>query len=222
MDTTNRLIESAEELEALVMELGLLPLVPTEGLDGLSVKAYTPPRRWFARGVEGPWEWREALAARGNVIYGKLFGKKAGFITLPMYAALLNWRRKGMDFETRYACGMIPRAEKQVMDLIGDRGPVSSRELRGLYGSKGLDTVLTSLQMRTDLAVQGFMYKQDAQGQAYGMGITMLVAPEARFGTEVLHAHLGEPPEVSLARLADRVHALCPGASERAIERFLR
>lgn len=222
MDTANRMVESALALEAVVQELGLLPLVPLDGLEGLSVKAYTPPHRWFTRGVEGPWEWREALAARGNVVYGKLFGRKAGFMTLPLYAALLNWRRKGMDFEARYACGMIPRAEKQVMDAIGDRGPVSSRELRSILGSKGLDTLLTSLQMRTDLAVQGFAYKQDAQGQAYGMGVTMFVAPEARYGTEVLHMHLNEPPEASWVRLADRVRALCPGASEKAIERFLR
>lgn len=214
-------VHNAQEIEALVMDIGFLPFVPC-GIDGFSLKDCTPPGHWFVRDVKGPWEWREEVAERGTILYGKLFARKAGFISPLWFADLANWRRGGMDFDDRYADGLIGRSEKQIMDLVRKNGPMRSRDLRAAVDKKGFEGALISLQMRTDLIVQQFEYKRDAMGQPYGMGVTRLARPESLMDEFLLRARMEDAPKASYDRLAGQVRALFPGASEKSIERLLR
>lgn len=70
-------INGVESLERAAEELGLLPFFDC-GVPGFSVEDMTPPGYWFADGVDGPWEWRMDVAARGKAAYAKLFAGKAG------------------------------------------------------------------------------------------------------------------------------------------------
>lgn len=215
------LVNSAEELEALILDLGFLPLVDC-GVPGFSVQRATPPGRWFVHGVEGPWEWREAIADRGVVVYAKLFAGKAGFVSPAYYPHFVNWRRGGLPFHERYASGQISRLENQIMAHIHAQGPALTRDLRAALGPKGLDTALTRLQMRTDLLVQRLEYNRDAQGNPYGWGISRLARPEDVLPEPLLHASLGDPPEASRARVAERLRALCPEATEKEMGGLLK
>lgn len=205
----NRLIESAIDLENLVLDIGFLPLVPC-GIAGLSVKEHTPPERWFVAGAEGPWEWREEVAARGKVAYGRLLGNKAGFISPAWFGDFANWRRKGMDFDDRYSDGMVSRLEKQVMDLLREQRPVSTRVLRAALGRKGLDNAIGKLQMRTDLLVCRIEYRMDAFGRPYGMGATVLAPAEAVLGEDIVLSKCADSPEASCERIYERLLSIAP------------
>lgn len=213
-------VESAQALEELVLEIGLLPFVEG-GIQGLSLEAATPRERWFVRGVEGPWEWRETVADRGIVAYGKLFSRKAGFANPDCFADLVNWRRKGMSFEERYERGEIRRMEKQIMDLLETNGPMLTRDLRRILGEKGFECAATSLQMRTDIVIQRLEYRVDAFGRPYGMGVARLAPSELALGDAVVCARMQDTPEQSFARLYERILARFPQAEDNAIRRLL-
>lgn len=214
-------VTNAQELEALVLDIGFLPLVDG-AVPGFSVESCTPRALWFVRGVEGPWEWREMLADSGRVVYAKLFRGKTGFASPLWYADFANYRRGGMDFAERYENGLIPRREKQVMDLLRQNGPMLSRDLKAVVGTKGFDSTMASLQMRTDVVMQRFEYRRNAQGQAYGPGTTRFAPAEAVVDELLLYARFAEPPEASYARLAGQVAALYPEASETDIYKLLK
>ena len=73
-------LRTPEELEARVEELGFLPLFENE-VKGFSVEEHTDPADWWTDNeARDPWSWREQLARRGRVAYGKFFGGRAGFI----------------------------------------------------------------------------------------------------------------------------------------------
>lgn len=210
------LVNSAPELEALVRELGFLPLVDG-GIEGFSVQACTPRGRWFVRDVEGPWEWREEIADRGNIAYGKFFRGKAGFIAPEWLPDFVNWRSHGMDFDTRYENGMVPRMEKQVMDLIRSQGPMLTRDLKRAFGEKGFDRTINALQMHMDATIQRFEYRRDPFGRPYGMGTGRIAPMDVAFGEDFIQSRFDNEPEISHVRLMDRLRALCPDAPEKGI-----
>lgn len=77
----SRRIKTSQELVDYVNEVGFLPLFKNS-VKGFSVEEMTASDSWWA-GVPGedPWEWREVIAAEGNLAYGKLFGNRAGYIS---------------------------------------------------------------------------------------------------------------------------------------------
>ena len=214
-------LSSADDLLSLVEAAGFLPFMRS-GIEGFSVQEYTPEERWFVKDVEGPWEWRETLAERGVIAYGKVFDKKAGFISPAYYPDFVNWRRGGLDFADRYDAGLASRAEKRIMDLLVERGPLLSTDLRALAGHKGFETAITSLQMRCYVVALRFEHRRDAFGRPYGIGITRFAQSEAAFGEAFVCARCREAPEISKRRLSDRINALFPSADGRQVERLLR
>ena len=55
-----------------------------------------------------PWLWRiRVLEERNDIVYSKLFFKKAGFITKEWYPYFLAARREGKVFEEEYYYGKI-------------------------------------------------------------------------------------------------------------------
>lgn len=213
-------VRSAEELEALVMEIGFLPFVHC-GIEGFSVQERTPTDLWFVRDVVGPWEWRETITDRGNLIYAKLFQRKAGFVSPAWYPDFVNWRRSGLSFDERYAQGMIPRAEKLILDMLRKQGPMLSRDLKREAPRKGFEGALLSLQMRTDVVIQRFERRISATGEVYGMGTTRYAPAEMAIDPLLLDMRLHEAPEASYKRLYAHISGLFPSASDKAIHRLI-
>ncbi len=216
-----KMVHSAAEVDALVREIGFLPFVRCE-IVGFSLEECTPRDRWFVKDVEGPWEWRETVADGGEIAYGKLFNKKAGFISPDHYPDFVNYRREGLDFDARYQRGLVPHKEKRLIDLLDSRGPMLSREMKAVFGLKGFDTAITSLQMRTYVTIQRLEYKRDAFGRPYGMGVSRYARSETAFGEAFVTSRYGDAPEHSYRRLYEHVAKLFPSASEKQIWTVLR
>ena len=219
------MIRNADELEALVQRMGLLPFFAC-GVPGFSVEDFTPSQFWFEEGVDGPWEWRMDAARRGVVAYGKLFHKKAGLVSREWYPDLANYRRDGYDFDARYEDGLAGHKEKRIMDVLFRDGPTLSRDLKraagfGGDGMKGFDTAITRLQMQTYVTVHSFEYSRDRHGKPYGWGVARYAAAEDVLGKETTRSAYSRTPEESGTRLMERLRTLCPRAAEGELERLI-
>lgn len=68
-----------------------------------------------------PWEWREIIARSGEVVYGKFFGKKTGFVSKEWFPVFANYRRDGYDFDARWDDELANIRNKRIMDWIALR-----------------------------------------------------------------------------------------------------
>lgn len=216
------MIQSVNELDKLIRDVGILPFVKC-GIGGLSLEECTPKDRWFVKGVEGPWEWREVIADRGEIAYGKMINKKAGFVSPELYPDFVNFRRGGQSFDDLYEDGMITRNEKCLMDFLVDRGPLLSYDLKAFSGLvKGFDSAITSLQMRTFVTICRLEYKIDAFGRPYGWGVSRYARSEDTFSEAFVCAGMDKKPEASYCLLYDHIASRFPYASEQQIYHVLR
>jgi hypothetical protein len=195
-------LRSAGDVRALIEKVGLIPLFRGE-VKGFSIEELTPEEFWFKEGVEGPWEWREELAASGDFAYGKIFSGKAGLIGLALYPQFCNMRREGYDFDARAEDGLAPDRERRLYRLV-EGGVSLSHELRKAYGDKGYESALTRLQMRAYITVAGFDRRRDRYGVPYGWGISIYQTAEARFGALCSSAY-EEDPEDSRAKIVEHL-----------------
>ncbi|MDL2225138.1 hypothetical protein LJC20_02890 [Eubacteriales bacterium OttesenSCG-928-M02] len=218
-------ITNARMLAAYVQEVGMLPLFRSS-IPGFSLRELTPREYWFQDGVEGPWQWRETLAKEGKIAYGKLFSKKAGFVSMDWYPDLANYRRDGYDFDAKYEDGLISRRCKLIMDVLEREGASLSstiKRMAGFYkgGEKGFETALTTLQMQTYVTVREFFYNTNKKGEPYGWGIGRYTTSESLFGADVVTSAYARTPAESYRRLFLHVQGLCPHATEAQIKALL-
>ena len=83
-------------------EVGFLPLFRNE-IPGFSVEERTTEKYWWSEDPQrDPWVWREIIARRGDIAYGKFFHNKAGFISKKWFPYFANYRRAGYDFDARW------------------------------------------------------------------------------------------------------------------------
>ena len=122
-------IKNMEELYEYVETVGFLPLFSSRVV-GFSLEELTASTAWFSGQTEDPWEWRSIAAAEGKVVYGKFFGKKAGFISKEWFPYFAAYRRDGYDFDTLYELGMAPRKSMLLMDVLSRQQGVPSYELK--------------------------------------------------------------------------------------------
>lgn len=220
-------LRTAEELAAAVAEIGFLPLMPCN-IPGFSVYEHTDESVWFSGDAQRcPWEWRYRLAADGRLVYGKLFGGKAGYLSRDWLPTFANYRRDGYDFDARYEDGKASHAAMTLMRCMDGGEPLASWQLReragfGKGGARGFDGALTQLQMQCYLAVCGFARKRNRAGAEYGWPTSVFVTPEARWGEDFVRSAYNEPPLSSLDRLCAQCAAWAPDASAAAIRKLLK
>ena len=229
-------IRSLQELEDWVEEVGFLPLFADE-VEGFSAEEHVSPDYWWT-GVqsEDPWEWRELIAARRRVAYGKFFGGRAGFISQAWLPCFANARRDGYDFDARWEDGLASAREKRVMDLLTDRDgdgdvlwkteEILSTELKkqagfGKGGAKNFPGIITGLQMQTYLVIAGFRRRLNKKGEAYGMAVSVLLPPEAIWGYGTVTSAYHESPGDSWQRIYERVRELYPAAGKEEIHKVI-
>lgn len=201
-------ITNDRELEARALEAGLLPFFRCS-VAGLSMEELTPRAYWFVDGVEGPWEWRMAVAERGNAIYGKFFKGKAGFIARDLIPDFCNFRREGYDFDTRYELGMATEKCQRIMMTLAANGPLRSTDLRKIagFGGKGdgFDGAMTRLMMQGYVAIDRFEYALDKTGKPYGWGLARYALLDDMLGPQFTRSRYDADPETSLSALLDRM-----------------
>ncbi len=219
-------IRSAEELQALVQQLGFLPFFKHE-IPGFSVEECCPKELWFAEDVDGPWEWKGPVARSGQCVYGKFFRGKAGFISMEWFPDFANYRRDGYDFDARFEDELASYKDKGIYDTVEAHGRLLSKQLKELCnyrkgGNKGFDTVITRLQMQTYITVADFVYMKDRYGQPYGWGVAEYTTPEHLFGYDAVTAAYHRDPEESRERVLAHLIRLLPEATEHQIARLIR
>lgn len=216
-------ITSEAQMEALILELGIIPLIRCD-IPGFSIEDCTPPSYWF-EGNNGPWEWKEGIVARRQVVYGKLLCGKSVFMSREWYHHLTAYRRNGYDFEGYYEDGFASRRAKDIIDLLTEKGPLLSSDVKRTLGYrknglKGFDSVIGWLQMQTYVAIDSFDYKRDKQGMPYGWGISRYDLSEKILGVDSLGSQESSAQAGTL--LAAQLSRLLPDLSHQQIARLLR
>ena len=179
---------------------------------------------WTGEDESDPWKWREILARRGNVAYGKLFHNKAGFIAKEWFPYFANYRRDGYDFDSLYEDGKAASRAKKLMDLYELKDEYYSFELKklagfGKGGEKNFSGVLTKLQMQTYLVAVDFRQRVNKKGVRYGMSVGVFRRPEDVWGYDFVTSAYEEEPEDSARRITRHVKELCIDATEEEIRR---
>ena len=220
-------LHNSEELVALINELGFLPLFRNEA-SGFSVEERTEPLFWWSGDVaRDPWEWRQQVAAGGEVAYGKFFRKKAGFISRAWLPFFANARREGYDFDALWEDGKATMRQKKLMDCFAGEEELFSNELKqragfGKEGEKNFEGSLTELQMMLYLTVRDFRSRLNRAGQPYGWKIAVYTPPEKIFGYDCLSAAYNESPETSRERILEQARRIAPAAEEKMLRRMLK
>ncbi len=220
-----RELRSAQDILALVEELGFLPFFENP-IRGFSVEENCPRELWFSPDTDGPWEWKGPIARSGRCVYGKFFAGKAGFVSREWLPDFANYRRDGYDFDARFDDGLAALRDKNVFDAIEGRGPILSKELKelcgyGRDGLKGFDTVITRLQMQTYVTVADFVYSLDRHGRPYGWGVAQYALPETVLGRETVTGGYGREPAESKERILTHLRRILPEAGDRELWRIV-
>ncbi|ADY37853.1 hypothetical protein Bacsa_3327 [Phocaeicola salanitronis DSM 18170] len=226
-------IRTAEDMERQVLALGFLPFFRC-GIPGFSIEERTAWEYWFSDEEEGPWEWKGPVIREGHCAYGKLYNKKAGYVSLEWLPHLMNWRRS-----RRYAKDDDTQAlDDVVLQTVWGEGSVTVKELRSLLGfARGrgrrrdtdlvdtmqgegrvsLEPVLTRLMMGMHIVIADFEYNIDRHGRPYGWGVARYTTPEALYGRQ----DAGCTPEESFAAIHAHLCRILPGVSEKKLRELI-
>jgi len=234
-------ISHYEALELLITKLGFLPFFQNE-ISGFSVEEFTPQRLWFS-GEDGPWEWKGPIIRNGNCAYGKLFNKKAGFVSMDWFPDLVNYRRSVYSLSSDLDTDTTQSREKIIYNTITEHESLLSKDIKSLLGyskprrrqfdpagnpepqieraKQGFDSAITRLQMGTWIVVADFEYQYNKHLERYGWGIARYTTPEALFTDGVLLACKDRSPEESRQKIVSHLSALLPDATEEQISRIM-
>ena len=218
-------IRTPQALERYVQEVGFLPLFSNR-VPGFSVEEHTAAEGWWSGEKEDPWSWREELTREGKVLYGKFFGKKAGYVSAEWFPAFANLRRDGYDFDALWDDEKASRRQKKIMDLFGEDTEMFSFEVKeaagfGKGGEKNFEGVITELQMMSYLCVRDFRQKKNRQGQAYGWAVAVYTRPEHLIGYDHVSSCYKETREESEARIIEHLKKCFGAEAERELKRII-
>ena len=86
---------------------------------------------------------------------------------------------------------------------------------------KGLDTILTRLQMQSYVIIADFEYKYEKNGNLYGWGIAKHSTPERLFGEKYVYPAYKRTPEQSKQRIKNYLLKVLDYATEKQIDKIL-
>ena len=216
----DRSLKSAKDLTDLVNEIGFLPLFNV-GVPGFSVEEMTPGQWWTGLN-DDPWHWREEAANEGEIIYGKMFSNRAGFVSRAWFPKFANYRRDGYDFDSRWEEGLETPRNQNIMEYVRMHPMSMTSDIKKNVGKTGFEGALTDLQMKTYLVIRGFDRKKNRYQEPYGWSIGVMDTPENAFGSEYTISAYNENPEKSFLDILAHIETVCPGIDKDALERIIR
>ena len=216
----DRSLKSAKDLTDLVNEIGFLPLFNV-GVPGFSVEEMTPGQ-WWTGFKDDPWHWREEAANEGEIIYGKMFSNRAGFVSRAWFPKFANYRRDGYDFDSRWEEGLETPRNQNIMEYVQLHPMSMTSDIKKNVGKTGFEGALTDLQMKTYLVIRGFDRKKNRYQEPYGWSIGVMDTPENAFGSEYTISAYNENPEISFRDILAHIETVCPGIDKDALERIIR
>ena len=219
-------LHSADDLISAVEQYGFLPFFRNE-IPGFSVEELCAPELWFADDEDGPWEWKGPVARSGKCLYGKIFNKKAGFVSREWVPDFVNFRRDGYDFEARWDDGLASYKDKGIYEMILEKERILSRHLKESLnyrkgGNTGFETCITRLQMQSYVCIADFVYPQDKFGRLYGWGVAQYTTPEALFGYEFITSAYQRDPQESGERMLRQLSSILPSVPLQYMIKMLK
>lgn len=224
-------LHTALEAAALVREIGFLPLFSND-IPGFSVEERTLPTDWWTDDPSrDPWAWRQILARQPDILYGKFFDKRAGFVSAEWFPAFANYRRNGYDFDTLIDEGLAPHLAQKLMQPFLTDGLPNGTELHsfalkaqagfGKGGEKNFEGVLTDLQMQTYLCIGDFRQRLNKAGQPYGWHIAVITPPETKLGYDAITEAYHESPQASWERMITQIRRFFPKTTDDQLQKWL-
>ena len=222
-------LHTVDEAIEYIKEIGFLPLFKND-IPGFSLEERTVPEYWWSEDPKvDPWMWREIIARRGDIAYGKFFDKKAGFISREWLPYFVNYRRDGYDFDALWEDGKASAKQKKIMDLYSEESEEEeyySNELKkkagfGKEGEKGFEGTITGLQMQMDLCVRDFRKRKNKKGEPYGWPIAVYTTPEHLWGYDDVTSAYKEDPADSAMKLVRHLMDVYPVATDDRIRKII-
>jgi hypothetical protein len=224
-------IRSRGDLVELVNEIGFLPFFSGR-IEGFSLEENVSYEAWYQGRWKGrvhwdAWDWKGEVLQNRELVYGKFFEKKAGFISLELWPDFCNYRRDGYDFDARFDDGLASYKDKGVVDFITDSGDLLTREIKDALnykkgGNKGFETVITRLQMETYVVPVNFEYSVRKNGDEYGWGNCRYDIAERFWGDKLCRSAYKREPEESLERIIKHIRKILPKMEEDELRAVLR
>lgn len=226
-------VRTKQDLIEAVEEYGIVPYF-SNSIPGFSLEEHCPPSILFSDDEQNTWEWKGPVIRATRCAYGKFFEKKSAYVSLELFLDLANFRRDGYDFDARFDDGLSKYQDKQLFDLVEQRAPIISKELRaaGGYaysgrwqkteGKKGFDTSMTRLQELCYVIIDDFVYSKDKHGNRRGWGVAEYSTPEQFMGNAFSEHVYDREPKESYERLLAHLRKLFPRTEEPALRKFLR
>ncbi|MCM1387888.1 MAG: hypothetical protein NC231_11200 [Bacillus sp. (in: Bacteria)] len=222
-------IHTVEEAITYINEVGFLPLFKND-IPGFSLEERTVPEYWWSGDTaRDPWEWREIIAGSGQIVYGKFFDKKAGFISKEWLPYFANYRRDGYDFDALWDDEKASMRQKKIMDLFAEENAdaeLYSFEVKknagfGKEGEKNFEGTVTDLEMKLYLCARDFRQRKNKKGESYGWSIAVYSTPEHIWGYDYVTSAYQETPPESWERIVCHMKEKYPAATEAQIRRVL-
>ena len=217
-------IYTSAQMMELIDQVGFLPLLDS-GIPGFAAEDIVAEEcRYYNDPDEGfiwpLWQWKGEIVKETHCLYGKVFNRKAGFVSNQWIADLCNYRRSKYPYPTDDSI------EGAILDTLRMTGSLITRELRSACGFTGakmrsrFDGYVTRLQMACRIVTQDFVYPRDKHGHEYGWGWALLTTPEQLLGKEACQCD--RTPEESHDRLMQHLKGILPRASEAQLLKLLK
>ena len=224
-------IRNREDLVALVGEIGFLPFF-TCRIEGFSLEENISYDAWYQGRWSGKihwdaWDWKGEVLQNKELVYGKFFEKKAGFISKKLWPDFCNYRRDGYDFDARFDDGLSSYKDKGIVDHITGTGATLTKEIKDSLnykkdGNKGFETVITRLQMQTYVVPVNYEYSKRKNGDEYGWGNCRYDIAENYWGDKLCRSAYKRDPEESLERILKHIRKALPKMDEEELKALLK
>lgn len=223
-------IHNVDEAVSFIKKVGFLPLFKNE-IDGFSLEERTVAGDWWCGDVKkDPWAWRMVIAGRREIIYGKFFEKKAGFISKEWIPVFANYRRNGYDFDALYEDGKAPVKHKKIMEHFMEDNidsEIMSNELRtmagfGKDGEHGYEGAIASLMMQMYLCNCDFRRRINKKGEEYGWDVAVYSSVEHIYGYDYVTSEYKLDPKESMLKIKRNISGHFVEATEKNINKLIK
>ncbi|OPJ63811.1 hypothetical protein CLORY_09950 [Clostridium oryzae] len=174
-----------------------------------------------------PWEWRiRGITECDDLLYGKLFFNKGGWITKKWLPYFMSVRRAKQTFDEMYYGGLVNNTAKRIYHLICDTPNLSLQEIKNMGGfdksqKYEFDAALNMLQMKMFVTISGEKYKLSKDGKQYGWPVTTFCRIEDFWGEEVFDLSCSIGFQEAVDKITEQILVLNPKAESKAISKFI-
>jgi len=138
----------------LISELGFVLLMPIAGAELPSIHTAT-------RDAWSWWDWKQTLPERKVCYYAKVLRRRGTFIAWEWFPAFCASYADPRPYSRQYREGSLSREENHILELLAERGPLMTTEIRLAFGPRSKENTrrvkgsLVDLQRRFLITAAG-------------------------------------------------------------------